>query len=433
MTRRHAILCWFLGFGLACAAAEPTLDLMGPLLRQVFGRPGPNASEARKVLETTTTRLRGDFDAWLEDPAVFGRRALRECAIFPEGRIYPFAIPAMAYVNLGLSDPVERAHAAAQVRKLINLLIPVVRQEVKPPGNRLENLTDYGLQGTYLATLHLTLTSYNFVSDDSTYDALHKHLSGLLREELTRLDGKPLSSYPAYTWHFDTIMALVSLELNERQTGGGSAADLLNKHLDWRRAHAMDAATQLPLAYTNGLPRGCDVPMQVCLLQHVAPKEAGRLYRGFVEHHWVDYGFLAGFREWPKGRQDGCLGDVDSGPLVLGLGPTATGVGVGAAKAAGDTARFERLARQLQPLPTFVKMLEQQGQSLFGNRLRVDSRYLTGFVYGDAILFYALTWEPYPRAAGQAKAATAGGANDGDGTVPHPMQLVPVLREMAKP
>jgi hypothetical protein len=50
-------------------------------------------------------------------------------------------------------------------------------------------------------------------------------------------------------------------------------------------------------------------------------------------------------------------------------------------------------------LPDFLRLLEQSGEQLFGDLLPVRSQYVTGFLYGDVVLFYALTWVPYPGAA----------------------------------
>jgi hypothetical protein len=78
-------------------------------------------------------------------------------------------------------------------------------------------------------------------------------------------------------------------------------------------------------------------------------------------------------------------------------------VGIGAAKAVGDANRLSTLAKELRLLPNFLRLLEQGGQQLFGNQVQVNSQYVTGFLYGDAVLFYAITWVPYP---GAAKATT---------------------------
>jgi len=373
------------------------------MLKTAARRAGRSALSTEETLKVNGSRLRERFDEWLEEPNVYSRRALLECSAFPEGRIYPFAIPALAYANLGLGDANERKHCAVQMQKLIDLLISTVIEDIRPPGGDLKRLPDYQKEGTRLATLNLSLACYALISDDGRYRCLHDHLSLLLCRALTMRSGKPISSYPAYTWYFDTLMALVSLELYDRAQGLARTGPLTAQHFAWLRSHATDPGTGLPVAYQGGLPRGCDLSMQICLLQQLDSPAAQRLYIDYVRHHWVNLWFIAGFREWPKSKGPSSLGDIDSGPLVLGIGPTATGVGIGAAKAVSDTNRLKTLARQLQLLPDFLRLLEQHGQELFGGQVRVGSQYVTGFLYGDAVLFYAITWVPYP---GAAKATT---------------------------
>ena len=382
--------------------------ILGTILKTAAKRAGRSTLSTEDALKVNSSRLLERFDQWLKEPNVYHRRALRECSVFPEGRIYPFAIPALAYANVGLGDANERKHCAAQMQKLIALLISTVTDDISPPGGDLKRLPNYQKEGTRLATLNLTLACYALISDDGQYRSLHDHISQLLWRALTEASGKPLASYPAYTWYFDTLMALVSLELYDRAQGLARTGPLTAKHFVWLQSHATDTGTGLPVAYQGGLPRGCDLSMQICLLQQLDPRAAQRLYVDYVRHHWVDLWFIAGFREWPKSKgpkskEPFALGDIDSGPLVLGIGPTATGVGIGAAKAVRDTKRLRKLARQLQLLPDFLDLLEQGGEELFGGQVRVSSQYVTGFLYGDAVLFYAITWIRYP---GAAKATT---------------------------
>ena len=124
------------------------------------------------------------------------------------------------------------------------------------------------------------------------------------------------------------------------------------------------------------------------------------MYANYVQHHWVDHGVVAGFREWPKSEGSLLAGDIDSGPLFLGIGPTATGVGIGTTKAAGDNQRLKRLIAQLEFLPAVVKLLESNKQGLFNGKVHVNSDYVTGFLYGDAVLFYSTTWVQYPERKG---------------------------------
>jgi len=376
------------------------------MLRTVAERFGPSSLSTEEVLKVNASRLREQFDQWLKEPDAYHQRALRECSAFPEGRIYPFAIPALGYANMGLGDAKQRQHSAAQMQKLIDLLISTVIEDISPPGGDLNRLPHYQKEGTRLATLNLTLACYALIWDDGRYGSLHDRVSLLLRRALTELSGKPLASYPAYTWYFDTIMALLSLELYDRAHGLAQTGPLIEQHFAWLRSHATDTGTGLPVAYEGGLPRGCDLSMQICLVQQVDSRSAQRLYADYVQHHWVNFGFIAGFREWPKSKGPSSTGDIDSGPLILGIGPTATGVGIGAAKAVSNANRLSTLARQLKLLPGFLRLLEQGGQQLFGDSVRVSSQYVTGFLYGDAVLFYAITWVPYPGAAKETTKST---------------------------
>ncbi len=141
--------------------------------------------------------------------------------------------------------------------------------------------------------------------------------------------------------------------------------------------------------------------MQVCLLANLRPAAARRLYTAYAQAHWVDHGFVAGFTEWPRGSKGLFAGDIDSGPVFMEIGATASGVGIGAAKAAGDAARLERLVLELDSIAGIFSSILQAGgsgplSSWFGPGLRSDPSYTTGFLYGDAALFYALTWTPFP-------------------------------------
>ena len=380
-------------------AGDSAATPLAPLLKKVAEQSTLSTVSPDDVLEVNTRRLREHFDTWLKEPNTYRQRVLRECRVFPEGRIYPFAIPALAYANLALCDAEQRQHSASQMRKLLDLLIPTVVEDINPPGNDLNRLTNYQKEGTRLATLNLTLACYALLSGDGRYNRLHDHVSLLLQRALTEKPEEPLASYPSYTWYFDTMIALVSLDLHDRAHGLAQSRSLIEQHLAWIRLHGTDADTGLPIAYKGGLPRGCDLSMQICLLEQVDSPTAHRLYADYVKHHWVDFGFIAGFREWPKSKEDSSLGDVDSGPLILGIGPTATGVGIGAARAVNDTNHLNSLARQLDLLPGAIQVLETGGQEFFGGQVPISGRYVTGFLYGDAVLFYAITWVPYPKAS----------------------------------
>ena len=88
------------------------------MLKTAARRAGRAALNTEAVLEVNASRLRERFDQWLKEPNAYHQWALRECSAFPEGRVYPFAIPALGYANVGLGDANERKHSAAQMQAL---------------------------------------------------------------------------------------------------------------------------------------------------------------------------------------------------------------------------------------------------------------------------------------------------------------------------
>jgi hypothetical protein len=382
--------------GLSISRAEPNTNFTALAQHAASAIATSPALPAMDVIETLAGRLRKQFDTWLEHPDLYAKKALAECRIFPEGAVYPFAIPAMAYANIAHKNKSQLPHAERQMRKLIDLLIPIVIEKVKPPGGDLLKLKTYKKQGTYLSTLNMALACYERMSEDRRYRVLHAHVSKLLCESLEILNGRPLASYPELTWYFDTIMALNSIAIEDETHGLSRAEALMNRHREWLQLNATDKLTGLPIAYENELPRGCDLSMQVCLLADWMPAQAGILYSNYVRSHWVDLGLVSGFREWPKSEPTQPFEvEIDSGPVFMGIGMTATGMGVGAAIAARDDTRLDKLARELQALPDLLKLLlfaEGQTGSLFAGRVPFDASMATGFLYGDAMMFYATTW-----------------------------------------
>jgi hypothetical protein len=374
----------------AAPAADPFADLLRPLVPDVA------AEGVDGVVADTVARLRRRFDADLADPQRYRKQALADGLNFPEGRIYPFALPAMAYAHL-CARPGGDAAALATMRGLVDQCVVQVAAELKAPAGDLTRLDGFAKQGTFTTTLALVLTSAALVGDDR-HAAVRDHLIALLVRDLTAKAGAPIDSYPTYTWYFDTIAALAAVQLDDRRRGTAVAVPLLAAHLAWRQANATDPATGLTRAHAGAPPRGCDLPMQVLLLAHADPVLARTLYDGFARTFWTDQGVIAGFAEWPPGTVR--TADIDSGPVLFGVGATATGIGAGAAIAVGDRDRLRRLAASLAALPRIVPLLLSDGSpgKAWFSALPTDPTRTTGFAYGDCALFYALTWTRLPAA-----------------------------------
>lgn len=129
---------------------------------------------------------------------------------------------------------------------------------------------------------------------------------------------------------------------------------------DWR-AHmlerAMDTKLGLPWSEVTGqartgrLPRGCALSFQTRFLAEVDPQLAQRWWQAFRSNYLVTAMGLAGLREWPPGQDRPA--DVDSGPIIKGVGAAATGLGIAAARVMGDedlALRLERTAELVAPV-----------------------------------------------------------------------------------
>ena len=149
--------------------------------------------------------------------------------------------------------------------------------------------------------------------------------------------------------------------------------------------------------------------MRLALLAQIDRAYATKLYAKYVKHFWIDRGMMAGFAEWPGGKAG--RQDVDSGPIVMGMGMSATGLGVAAARAMNDRPRLGRLAVQMANMNQLMAMALRPaggGGEAIGGMIPYRRDCLTGFLFGDACLFYAVTWRDWSLAAEAPTARPAG-------------------------
>jgi hypothetical protein len=253
-------------------------------------------------------RMQKSFDALLKDPKQYQAIVAKECGVFPEGQLYPYAMPALGYANLAFRDPKQQDHARRQMATLLDLALPQVAKEVQAPAGNLLQLKTYQKHATFLGTLNSALGNYELSTRDKRYSRLHDHLSKILSDAVRSADGLPVQSYPDYSWNFDTIMVLASLDIHDRNRGTDDSKALVKKHLDWIRDNATDAKSGLPYSTGSnasgvrpGVPRGCDLSFRLCLLPNFAPERAADLYKKYIAVMWIDLGLVGGFGEWPRG------------------------------------------------------------------------------------------------------------------------------------
>ena len=117
----------------------------------------------------------------------------------------------------------------------------------------------------------------------------------------------------------------------------------------------MDRDIGLPWSEVTGKakgardPRGCALSWQTRYLRELDPALAADWWSRYKDVFLVDRLLLVGFREWPPGRDR--RADIDSGPIVQGVGSAATALAISAARAMDD----ELLAKRLEATASLVE------------------------------------------------------------------------------
>jgi hypothetical protein len=366
--------------------------------------PAPAAAEGQAA--ALVADLRTEFDGLLADPDSYARTVESECRGFPEGDLFPYLFPAFAYTNMAASGLVPRDAAREKVTTLLKLAIPSVVRKVRPPRDDLMRLASYASHATYLCQLNAGLAAHAYLGG-TDFLPLFDHLSDLLLGALGKSGGEPLDSFPSYSWPFDTIPCLFSLAMHDRIRGTLRAGLLATQHFDWIARYGTDPGTGLPASRMSDdnrrmaeQPRGCDLSLRLLFLGYFDRDAARGLYKAYVTRFWVERFVAAGFGEWPDGREK--FSDMDSGPILLGIGAGASAMGIGATRVGGDPFRFARLVSQVVAARAAVRGMVDAagpGRASLGGMIPLSAGYVTGFLFGDAVLFFSMTWEPWPSPA----------------------------------
>lgn len=295
----------------------------------------------RQPAESIEVRLEKLTDDLLQSPKPKGAFA-----------VYARAFAAYAWVNVGLSDARQRPRARAGIDALIaQSLSPALSA---PFGKDRIHLGRHRLTPSvaYLGHLALMLEGRSLLGPLSEeqvtlQSALLRHLEGAMSRSPSRL----LPSYGRRVWPADNEVLAAALLLATRRAPGSTSTERALTEL--RQTLDRLEATGLPPAEVDfvsaaevDVPRGCALAWTVAMRGLSSVSEAATLYERFRSGYFVHSGPLAGFREWPRGVDRPA--DVNSGPIVLGMGVAASGIGLGAARLADQPEDVRALSTSAQ-------------------------------------------------------------------------------------
>jgi hypothetical protein len=270
---------------------------------------------------------------------------------------------AYSAVNLAKADPTFRDEGLAAMRMVLSALqSPRIAGFMKPHFGDAFGPDDpepaVFLHGHYLNVA----LQYRLSSGDAQFDEQIHRVARLLARGYTQNDQAILPSYPDMWWLTDNFPALSALMAYDRAFHSHLAQPLAERHVASIKRHYLDTTTGMFCTYAlprerrsmQG-PRGISQMYGLHFLRDFAPEFAVEQYALARRHLFSRTLGIPGVREFPKGMP--ATPDVDSGPLILGIGPSASGFAVAAAAMMGDrelAAEFARAAGAVG-LPIFTE------------------------------------------------------------------------------
>ncbi|BDT99458.1 hypothetical protein [Nocardia sputorum] len=249
--------------------------------------------------------------------------------MFPEGFFFSHVLYGLAWTDLARGDTTYRDEALREARWA------------------LERLESGSGRGAFDARLRPAYGVF-YVGWSSRLRGAVIELAGAAAPEAAQFiadcealavafgtDGPFLAAYPGQAWPVDNVVAVSALRLHDR-IFGSRFEPVIAEWLTSARAHLDPATGLLPHRAAPMMEgaRGSSQSMIQRFLPEIDPAWAAQQYRTF-RRLFIDTPLgLPGVREYPHGRSG--AGDVDSGPLILGVSASATVVTIGAARVHGD-------------------------------------------------------------------------------------------------
>jgi hypothetical protein len=294
-----------------------------------------------------------------------------------------FSYLGYACVNLADLDPAVREDALAEIRWLIAALQKPRMSGFMAPhfGEPFETNAINVAVFVHGHFLNLVMR-YREVSGDTRYDSLIHRVAEALLRAYDQTDQGMLRSYRDMWWITDNFPALSALSRYDRAFKRDTTA-ARRKFLHNLKAFYLDPTTGLFCTYINPAghqrrqgPRGISVMYGLHFLRDFDPEFAASQY-SLAKESLVEnaLGFCV-VREFPEGVS--ARSDVDSGPLILGAGPSASGFAIAAAAINGDPATAGQL----------LKASAVVGMPVFQNG---ELQYLSMPAVGQAVILFGKT------------------------------------------
>lgn len=239
----------------------------------------------------------------------------------------------------------------------------------------------------YYGHLNLMLGCYALLNNDGRFKELHFKLSEAIARRMAKYSHRHIETYPGETYPPDNTVGAASLRVAD-MTLGTAYKKLVDEWVEQSKrieyfsygliVFQIDIKTGKPLQTC----RGSNIGWNSFFLPLVDEKYALEQFKKFKKHMFFNFLGFAAFKEYPKGGW--FRGDRDTGPVLFGLGSSATAFSLAGARWTNDVGVFSSLLRSIELLGVSI-------------RKGTEKRYLAAPVFGDAIMLAMKTacrWRP---------------------------------------
>ncbi len=309
------------------------------------------AREDREADPVTLRQQANGVAEWL-DSGVHTGQFSTGTSLFDQEWVFGTAqMAALGFGQVASVDPGRRDEHLARMEAAIDAMLSDAGRAFdagKWKEDPLASLDGGRGHAAYLGYTNLALSLHRSLVADSRYGTLNDALSDAIAARVLREKHGVFETYPGERYPVDTAAGVASIVLHDRVTGRDHAAALDH----WRAAfHTSQRAGDNGLLYqstrADGRPsmpeRGSGTFLTAWFLSFGDPELGCDLYARGRDTLFSTVGPVVGMREYAPGTVG--RADIDSGPIAMGLGVSATGFGLGAARACGDTETAEALTR----------------------------------------------------------------------------------------
>jgi len=288
-----------------------------------------------KMVVTTPERLLGEM------PSGIGMQFQGEWAL------YTCSMTAAALVNIGLQYPMQKECAVENIAKIIEIaLSPDIRRydRMRWDEDPLDGYSDMNSHLSYLSHLAWMMGGYKQLGGDDRYDKLYHEVCETMNRRILQSPNLNLPTYPDECIYVpDMLVAIVALT-NYSQMYQGKYDEVVRQWLTMAKSKWIDRETGLLVSF---LPnddylqneewpvKGSYSALNCYYLTFIDPAFAKEQYEKLKKTFLQKNPFM-GIKEY---YDRSCwLGmDIDAGPIIMNLSPSATAFALGCATFFHDT------------------------------------------------------------------------------------------------